>query len=81
MRKFVLLLFMAVSVLALSAQEKKVSGRLVDSGTHESVGLATVQLLKNDSTYLCGTVTAADGSFSVVAPRNGAFILKLSSVG
>lgn len=72
---------MAVSVLALSAQEKKVSGRLVDSGTHESVGLATVQLLKKDSTYLCGTVTGADGSFSVVAPRNGAFILKLSSVG
>ena len=52
MRKFVLLLFMAVSVLALSAQEKKVSGRLVDSGTHESVGLATVQLLKR-TVHIC----------------------------
>ena len=75
------MLLLTALCLAVPAQERKLSGRLVDSDTHENVALATVQLLKSDSTYISGAVTDAQGAFSIAAPRNGRFILKVSSVG
>ena len=43
---------------------------------------ATVQLFrKRDSTFVGGTVTDLRGTFSVEAPANGIFKLKISSVG
>ena len=75
------MLLLTALCLAVTAQERALSGRLVDSDTHENVALATVQLLKSDSTYVSGAVTDAQGAFSIAAPRNGRFILKVSSVG
>ena len=41
----------------------------------------TVQLLKSDSSYVTGAVTDADGKFSLKAPKNGKYILKMTNIG
>ena len=63
------------------AQERKISGTLIDRDTKEPVIQVTVQLLKMDSTFVTGAVSNENGEFSVQAPENGKYLLKLSSVG
>lgn len=67
--------------LGAYAQERKVSGTVVDSETGEGMMQATVQLLNNDSTFAVGTAANDNGVFSVKAPKNGKYILKISTVG
>ena len=70
-----------LSVLPAMAQGLKVSGTLVDRDTKEGVMLATVQMLKADSTYVKGVVSDDKGNFSLEAPEAGSYILKFTSVG
>ena len=65
----------------LFAQERKISGVLIDKESKEPVELATLQLLKSDSTYVGGTVTNEKGEFTVQAPQNGKYLLRITSVG
>ena len=59
-----------------------VSGSVEDSELKEPMIQATVQLFrKRDSTFVGGTVTDLRGTFSVEAPANGIYKLKISSVG
>lgn len=81
MKKGLLLaLLMMVSVIA-GAQNREISGILVDKDSKEAVPMVTVQLLKMDSTYVTGTVSNDSGKFVIQAPANEKYILKLSSVG
>jgi len=73
-----LLTFFSVSAMA---QTRVVSGTLIDSDTDEPMFQATVQLLKTDSTFIVGTVSNDDGTFKVTAPKNGKYIVKITSVG
>ena len=41
----------------------------------------TVQLLKTDSTFVVGALSNEDGVFSLEAPANGRYLLKMTSVG
>lgn len=43
--------------------------------------MTTVQLLRQDSTLAAGALTAENGNFTVKAPANGRYILKVTSVG
>lgn len=43
--------------------------------------MVTIQLLKPDSSFVTGTVSGDNGQFSVQAPKDGRYLLKLSSVG
>lgn len=63
------------------AQERLISGAIVDRDTKEVVEQVTVQLLKQDSTYVTGAISNEKGLFRIVAPENGKYLLKLSSVG
>lgn len=81
MRKTLLLMLLALFSLAISAQNRKITGTVADRDSHEAVGYATVQLLKTDSSYVCGTATDEHGAFSLTAPSDGNFLLKLTSVG
>lgn len=81
MRKTLLLMLLACLFAAASAQEKKISGTVSDGTTHEAVPFVTVQLLKTDSAFVCGTATDSNGTFSLSAPANGRYLLKMSSVG
>jgi hypothetical protein len=81
-------LFASLCVLLLlpqpaSAQQPlTVSGYLTDQESREPMPHVTVQLFRaKDSTFVGGTVTNERGAFSVEAPSNGIFRLKVSSVG
>ena len=59
-----------------------VSGTVQDAELKEPLAQATVQLFRQkDSTFVGGTVTDLRGNFSVEAPANGIYRLKVSSVG
>jgi hypothetical protein len=59
-----------------------VSGSVLDADLKEPMVQATVQLFRSkDSTFVGGTVTDLRGTFSVEAPANGIYRLKVSSVG
>ena len=57
MKRFKMLLLAILSVTMVMAQEMKVAGTLVDRDTKEGVLMATVQLLKSDSTFVKGVLT------------------------
>lgn len=82
MKKFLVVVYLAFfSLLVVSAQGLKISGTLVDRDTKEGVMLATVQMLKADSTYVKGVLSDDKGNFSIDAPSAGEYILKFTSVG
>ena len=59
-----------------------VSGCVQDAELKEPMVQATVQLFRQrDSVFVGGTVTDVRGNFSVEAPANGIYRLKVSSVG
>ena len=82
MKKFILLM---VAVLLTSssvlAQERRISGELLDPDAQEAVMQATVQLLKTDSTFISGVLSDDSGVFKISAPSDGRFLLKVTSVG
>lgn len=67
--------------LTIAAQGTKITGTLIDRDTKEGVMLATVQMLKPDSTYVSGVLSDEKGRFSIEASAAGSYILKISSVG
>ena len=72
------------SMMAQSGEDQglTVSGNVHDAELKEPMVQATVQLFrKRDSTFVGGTVTDLRGNFSVEAPANGVYKLKISSVG
>ncbi len=75
-----LLLLTLVSAISF-AQERKISGTLIDRDTKEPMMQTTVQLLKMDSTFVAGTISDEMGKFSVQAPENGKYLLRISSIG
>lgn len=63
-------------------QRLTISGQLLDADEKEPVIQATVQLFTaNDSTFVGGTVSDNKGNFSIEAPSNGTYRLKISSIG
>lgn len=81
MKRLFLLSLALFAITLVYAQELKITGTLVDRDTREGVMLATVQLLKADSTYITGVLSDDNGRFAVKAPAAGQYILKVSSVG
>ena len=77
---FFSLLLTVMSVTAL-AQQRTISGSITDRDTKEPMEQTAVQLLRADSSYVAGTVSNADGAFQLTAPKDGKYIVKLSSVG
>ena len=56
--KKALLLFMLMTISAFSyAQDRKITGEIIDRDTKEAVMQVTVQLLKTDSTFVAGRYT------------------------
>lgn len=82
LRKILLAAILSVAaVAAVSAQGLKITGTLVDRDTKEGVMLATVQMLKPDSTFVKGVLSDEKGNFTISAPSPGSYILKFTSVG
>ena len=63
-------------------RRQTVSGRVIDTELREPMVQASVQLFRaKDSTFVGGSITDLRGNFSVEAPGNGIYRLKISSVG
>ena len=73
------LLFLVAATTAMA--QRSVNGTITDRDTKEPMMQTAVQLLRTDSSYVSGTVSDADGAFKLTAPKNGKYIVKLSSVG
>lgn len=62
--------------------KRVISGTLLDKETREPVLQATIQLLRAaDSTYVAGATSDINGVFSVKAPDNGKYIIKMTNIG
>ena len=63
-------------------QVRTISGELIDQEMKEPVVQAAIQLFTtSDSTFVGGTVSNDNGTFSIEAPSNGTFKLKILSIG
>lgn len=76
-----MLAFMTVAAICAMGQKREISGTILDRQSKDAVTMVTVQLLKRDSTFVGGSLSDDKGRFSIKAPSNGQYILKLSSVG
>ena len=72
-----LIVIVMISATYTFAQQRNITGKIIDSDTKEAIMQTTVQLLKNDSAFVGGGVTTEDGVFSVKAPSNGKYIIKI----
>ncbi len=81
MKKLLMLVFLTIMSIASYAQERLISGAIMDRDTKEPVEMVTVQLLKTDSSFVAGAISNEKGLFSITAPDNGKYLLKLTSVG
>lgn len=81
--KRTLLLFLSALALAVTAQAQGifVTGAVANAQTGEPIELATVQLLKGDSTATATAYTNLRGGFSLKAPAPGQYKLRVSYVG
>lgn len=81
MKKTLLIALLTIVSVAAIAQKREISGTLIDKSTKEAIPMVTVQLLKQDSTFAVGALSNDDGKFTMQAPADGQYILKMSSVG
>ena len=81
MKKSILMMLLLLVTMASYAQERLISGAIIDRDTKDPVEQVTVQLLKADSTYVTGGISNEKGLFHFNAPENGKYLLKITSVG
>ena len=80
MKRILLMIVSVITALTIQAQHK-VTGTVVDNQSGETVPMATVKLLKTDSTMVKGVLSDEDGNFNLEAPSNGTYIVQITSVG
>ena len=79
MRKAILLI--AVLVVSMTAfAQRTVSGKVVEQDTQEAVIQATAALLSGEK-VVANAVTNTNGGFTIHAPREGSYTLKITYVG
>ncbi len=81
MRRLIFGLLFFMMSLPLMAQGRMITGTIVDSESKDTLVQMAVQLLREDTTFIAGTVSDASGKFAVRAPENGKYLLKISSLG
>ena len=83
-RTTVLLLALLLSVLPVAAQQRSVSGRIIDGESREALIRATIQLYKTgkkDTTFVSGTYSDQQGRFSLNNVKTGTYLLRISYLG
>jgi len=80
MKKTLLLMVIAVMTASAALAQRTISGTVVDD-QKEAVIQATVSLLKSDSTLVTNSMTNATGQFSLTAPKDGKYLVRVTYVG
>ncbi|MBQ2588183.1 MAG: carboxypeptidase-like regulatory domain-containing protein, partial [Prevotella sp.] len=86
MRHILLILLLGITTIHIQAQSQRnnpvITGHLTDIDSKEPLDQATIQLFWiSDSSFVGGTISNEKGNFTVEAPSNGTFRLKITSVG
>ncbi len=80
MKRILLLAAIIAAAVSASAQ-RTVKGLVVESDSREALAMTTVKLMKADSTLVKGLLTTENGAFSVTAPEDGKYIVRITCVG
>ncbi len=81
MKRFLLLLSALFTTALFIQAQRTITGTVIDSEQKEAVIQATVALLKSDSTLAVNAVTNLEGQFSINAPQDGRFLIRVTYVG
>ena len=80
-----IVLLFGIAITSSEAQTRQtltISGHLTDRDSKEPMAQATVQLFwAKDSSFVGGTISNERGNFSLEAPSNGIYRLRISSLG
>lgn len=76
-----ILIILATITSTLSAQQIKISGKIIDAVESTPIGFATVSLLKQDSTFIKGVNSNDDGRFSIPEVTKENLLLSVSFLG
>lgn len=76
-----LFVFLLTITNTLSAQQIKISGKIIDAVESSPIGFATVSLLKQDSTFIKGVNSNDDGRFSIPDVSKEEHLLSISYLG
>ncbi len=83
--RYILLIIISAVSLSVTAQRNStltISGHIMDASEKEPLAQATIQLFwAKDSSFVGGSISNEHGNFSVEAPSNGIYRLKISSIG
>ena len=79
MRKLLFLMIVSMTTVVAFAQ-RTVTGKVVEEDTKDAVIQATASLLSNNK-VVANAVTNTEGAFSIKAPSNGSYTLKVTYVG
>ena len=75
-----LLLTVALLAAVMAFPQRAITGKVVEEDTQEAVIQATASLM-NGEKLAANAVTNSDGNFRVVAPKDGAYELRITYVG
>ena len=80
MKERIFFLSLLLTIFCSAWGQRMISGKVVDGETTTPVMQATVSLLKADSTFVKGVISNTDGFLRISAPKDGKYLLKISSV-
>lgn len=71
----------ALSLCVSLRAANKITGKVIDENTNQSVEYANVSLMNTDSTFVSGVATDSNGAFVVKEVKDGNYILCISCIG
>ena len=73
-----------MATLTVAAQQRMMSGKIVDADSGDALERATLQLFKvskNDTAFISGTFSDSQGQFSFSGVKSGSYLLKVTFLG
>ena len=80
MKKLSIILGVLSMCISLTAANK-ITGKVMDESSNQSVEYANVKLMAQDSTFITGAATDNDGNFLLKEVKDGDYILCVSCIG
>ena len=74
-------MLVGMTTISAALAQRTVSGKVIEQDSKEAVIQATVSLLKADSSVVSNTLTNMNGNFSLTAPKDANYIVRITYVG
>lgn len=81
MKRICQLLFFIFAFATAAQAQYTITGKIVEKESGNAIELATIQLLKKDSSYVGGIGSSKTGAFTLRTSKLGSYIIKVSFVG